>query len=58
MNINYGIERYYFERGAEFSTNNLSVEVRVSGSGRARITRLIQNGKALEINYPNNSITS
>src|SRR3989338_9233707 len=35
--IEYGIEQYFFERNAQFPTNNLTVEVKVSKSGQARI---------------------
>jgi uncharacterized membrane-anchored protein len=58
MNINYGIERYYFEKGAVFSTENMTVEIRVTNSGRARITRLLSDGNPLEISYKNKSFTS
>ncbi len=51
MNVEYGIEQYFFERGAEFSTRNLTIEVKVSSSGQARITRLLKDNKPVEIKY-------
>ena len=51
MQIEYGIEQYFFERNAQIPTANLSVEVKISNSGQARILRLLDNGKPLEIQY-------
>jgi uncharacterized membrane-anchored protein len=51
MNIQYGIEQYFFERNAEISTTNLTVEAKVDGSGSARIVQLLKDGKPIEIKY-------
>lgn len=52
--VEYGIEQYYFERGAEFSTINLTIEIKVSSSGQARIQRLLQDGQPINISYREN----
>jgi uncharacterized membrane-anchored protein len=49
--IQYGIEQYFFERDAEFSTINLTVEAKIGSSGQARITRLLKDGAPIEIKY-------
>ncbi len=51
MWVEYGIEQYFFEKGASFSTQDLTVEVKVSSAGQARITRLLHEGKPVEIAY-------
>ena len=58
MRVEYGIEQYFFERNAEFSTRNMQVAVKVDSNGNARITRLMQDGKPVVINYQNASLTS
>ena len=58
MRIEYGIEQYFFERNAELPTTNLTVEVKISSSGQARISKLLHNGKPVELEYENVSITS
>jgi uncharacterized membrane-anchored protein len=58
MRVRYGIEQYFFERNAQFSTRNLQVEVKIDSSGRARISRLLQNGNPIEINYSDMTLTS
>ena len=54
ISVIYGIEQYFFERNAEFPTSNISVEVSVANSGRAKISEILHNGKPVEINYTNN----
>jgi|SRR3989344_233081 len=56
--VEYGIEQFFFERGASFSMRNITVEVKVSSSGKARISKLLQNGKSLDIKYREFSIAS
>ncbi len=56
--IEYGIEQYFFERNAQFETQNIQVEVKVSSGGQARITRLLKDGKPLKITYQNKSLLS
>lgn len=58
IRIEYGIEQYFFERNAQFPTNNLTVEIKVSAEGQARIVRLLQEGKPLKMTYQNVSLTS
>lgn len=58
MRVQYGLENYFFERHAQFSTQNLTVEAKIDSSGNARISRLLQNGKPLKINSANISLTS
>jgi uncharacterized membrane-anchored protein len=58
MNVEYGIEQYFFERNAEINTTNMSVELRVSGGGQARLVRLLHEGMPLEIIYQEDSPTS
>ena len=55
--VEYGIEQFFFERGAEFQTRNLTVEVKVSSSGTARISRLLYNGEPIDVKYREISIT-
>lgn len=56
--VEYGIEQFFFERGAEFSMRNITVEVKISSSGQARISKLLQDGKPLEIKYREVGIAS
>jgi uncharacterized membrane-anchored protein len=51
VKIEYGIEQFFFERGAKFSMINITVEVKVSSSGRASIYKILQNGNPLNITY-------
>jgi uncharacterized membrane-anchored protein len=51
MNLEYGIEQYFFERNAEFNTSNMSVEAKVTGSGQSKIVQLLHDGKPVEITY-------
>ena len=56
--LTYGIEQYFFERGAQFSTQNVQVKVKIDSSGQARIKELVRDGKPLEMNYRNLSYKS
>ncbi len=56
--VEYGIEQYFFERNAELPRTNLTVEVKVSSSGQARIKQLLYNGKPVKIEYQKPSLTS
>jgi len=56
IGIIYGIEQFYFERGAQMPTWNITVEVYVSNSGRAKLSQLLHEGKPIEITYKNFSI--
>ena len=58
INVEYGIEQYFFERGATFDTSNLTVEAKLSNSGGARISRLLNDGKSIVITYRNKTLTS
>lgn len=56
--IRYGIEQYFFEKDAQFDTQNIQVEARVDASGQARIVQLLQNKKPLVITPQNLSYRS
>lgn len=51
MIVEYGIEQYFFERNAELPRQDLTVEVKISSSGQARISKLLYQGKPVEIKY-------
>jgi uncharacterized membrane-anchored protein len=48
MQVRYGIEQYYVERGTTLPPGELTVEARVGRSGRARIVRLLIDGEPLQ----------
>ncbi len=56
--ISYGIESFFFERDANIPMRDLRVEVKISSSGQARISNLLQNGEPIEIKYKEIAITS
>lgn len=56
--VEYGIEQYFFERGATIPQTNLTIEVKLSSSGHARISQLLQHGKPLEIQYEEKGLAS
>lgn len=56
--IEYGIEQYFFEKGATLPTRNITIELRVANSGRAKIYRLLHEGKPIQIEYKKMDITS
>lgn len=58
VRVKYGIEQYFFERNADLPTTNITVQVSVSNSGRAKIVQLFHNGKILEIKYEKFDIKS
>lgn len=58
MRVEYGIEQFFFERHAEFPQRDLTVEVKVSSSGQARISQLLHEGKPINITYTKPSLTS
>lgn len=58
IRVNYGVEQFFFERGAKVPTSNITVEVAVANSGRAKLVQLLQNGKPVDIEYPEIDITS
>lgn len=58
INVDYGIEQFFFERDADIPTRNLTVEVAIANSGRAKIVQLLYNGKPLEIDYSEVDLTS
>ena len=49
--IEYGIEQFFFERNAKLPTGNVTVEVAITGSGRAGIVQLLQDGEPIDIDY-------
>lgn len=53
--VEYGIEQYFFERNAQFETFGLQVEAKVAADGQARISRLLRDGKPVEISYEKKS---
>jgi uncharacterized membrane-anchored protein len=58
IRIEYGIEQFFFERNAKLPTLNITVEVSVSDSGRAKLVQLLHNGKPIEIGYEEFDIKS
>lgn len=56
--IEYGIEQFFFERGAELPRENITVEAVVSASGRAGLVQLLHNGEPLKIKYDEFDIKS
>jgi uncharacterized membrane-anchored protein len=56
--VRYGIEQYFFERDAEIDTRNMTVELKVSASGRPKIIQLLKDGKPIEIKYADFSVKS
>mgnify|MGYP001595922502 FL=1 len=53
MRVEYGIEQYFFERGARFESRVSEVEVKLSDSGASRINQLLSNGEPVKIIYEN-----
>ncbi len=49
--ISYGIEQFFFERGAEFLLTNMAVEAKVDSRGRARVVQLLHNNKPIEYTF-------
>ena len=58
MGVEYGIEQYFFERGATFESGVSEVEVKLSDSGSSRINRLLSNGQPVKIIYRNKTLGS
>lgn len=58
VRVQYGIEQYFFERNANLPTRDITVEVSVASSGRAKISQLLYGGKPINIQYDNFSIRS
>lgn len=58
IRIEYGIEQFFFERNAELPTTNITVEINIANSGRAKIVQLLHNGKPIEIKYEKFDIKS
>ena len=58
MRVEYGIEQFFFERNAELPRQDLTVEVKLSNSGQARISNLLYQGKPVKIEYQKPSLTS
>jgi uncharacterized membrane-anchored protein len=51
VSVRYGVEQFFFERNAKVPTENITVEVAVASSGRAKFVQMLQNGKPIEIEY-------
>lgn len=58
MIVEYGIEQFFFERHAEFPQQDLTVEAKISSSGQARISRLLNQGNPIEMTYQKPTLTS
>ena len=56
--MEYGIEQFFFERHAELPTRNITVEVSVANSGRAKLSQMLYNGEPIEIEYEEFDIKS
>jgi len=48
MIVEYGIEQYFFERGARFKTKGMEVKVKLSDDGGARIVELLRDGEPIK----------
>lgn len=51
IRIEYGIESYYFERRAKLPTENITMKIALTSSGRAKISEMLQNGEPVKIEY-------
>jgi len=58
VRIEYGIEQFFFERHAKLPTRNITVEVAVADSGRAKLSQILHNGKPIKIEYEEFDIKS
>jgi len=58
IRVEYGIEQFFFEGRANLPTRNITVEVKVAPSGRARLVQMLHNGEPMDIEYGNFSIKS
>jgi uncharacterized membrane-anchored protein len=59
MRVKYGIEQYFFERGARFQTRINNVEVKLSSGGRSTISKILdENKEPVKITYRNITLTS
>ncbi len=56
--VEYGIEQFFFERNANLPTTNITAEVAITNSGRARLIQLLHNGKPVKIEYEKFDIKS
>jgi len=55
--VEYDVEQYFFERNAQVPRFN-QIKLKISSSGQARIVELLNDGKPIEIQYQNLSLTS
>jgi uncharacterized membrane-anchored protein len=51
VRVKYGIEQFFFERGADVPTRGITVAVKVAASGRAALVELLKDGEPIEIEY-------
>ncbi len=58
IQVEYGIEQFFFEQNARIPPGIDSVEVKVDKSGRARITHLLDNGEIVALEYQKAGLTS
>jgi len=58
VRVKYGIEQFFFENHAKLPTRNITVEIGVTNSGRAKLSHLLHNGKPIEIEYEKFDIKS
>jgi len=58
LNIEYGIEQFFFERDADLPTRGIQVEAKVTRSGKARISKLLQDGEPIAVEYKPVTLTS
>jgi len=59
IRVRYGIEQYFFERGAEFETRGMLVKAKLSSFGGARIVELLdENQEPVKFTYRNKSLVS
>ncbi len=51
MVVSYGIEQYFFERGAQFNTTNMTMHVKIASNGQTRIVEPLHDGKPMQLKY-------
>jgi uncharacterized membrane-anchored protein len=57
IDIDFGIEQFFFEKNANVPTENITVHVKVNSNGRAAIVELLQNNEPVNIEYKQVSTT-
>ena len=59
MRMKYGVEQYFFQRGARFDTRINNIELKLSSGGRSTIVAVLdENLEPVKITYRNLTLTS